>query len=81
MVVRFVVGCMGTLVFFAAPLFSQETTEGPIGTVTQEFYVKNTVRDNAPWSGFIAAEKRTSCIRSATLSQSTPRFRGTHAIH
>lgn len=34
---------------FAASLFSQETTEGPIATVKKEIYVKNTVPNKAPW--------------------------------
>lgn len=49
MTVRFVFGCFGTLAFFAAPLFSQEMTEGPIGTVKKEVYVRNTARNKAPW--------------------------------
>ena len=45
MTVKFVFGCFGMLVFFAVPLFSQEMTEGPIGTVRKEVYVKNRVRN------------------------------------
>jgi hypothetical protein len=49
MTLRFVCGCFGMLVFFAEPLFSQQLTEGPIGTIKKEVYVKNTVRNKAPW--------------------------------
>lgn len=33
MAVKVVFGCFGMLVFVAAPLFPQETTDGPIGEV------------------------------------------------
>ena len=49
MTLSFVFGCFGMLVFFVEPLFSQQLTEGPIGTIKKEVYVKNRVRNKAPW--------------------------------
>ncbi len=49
MTVRFIFGCLGALDLVAAPLIAQEMTQGPIGTVKKQVYVKNTVRNKAPW--------------------------------
>ena len=49
MTVKHVFGCCGVFAVLSTPLFSQETTEGPIGTVSREVYVRNTVRNVAPW--------------------------------
>ena len=40
---------LGMFLFFAPLVVAQELTEGPIGTVKKEVYVKNTVPNKAPW--------------------------------